>query len=116
MRGMQATLSIFGMFLGMSAIFLGVEGDEHAVLSAVLLVAFALVFIAVGLLETSPKIADIIGAVFLLCLSLGSAVLGVFRFSNASYDITLPVSFQLGYAVVFGTVAIAQLVRKRRAP
>ncbi len=50
MRGMQATLSIFGMFLGMSAIFLGVEGDEHAVLSAVLLVAFALVFIAVGLL------------------------------------------------------------------
>ena len=116
MRGMQATLSILGMFLGMSAIFLGVEGDEFAVLFSVLLVAFASVFIAAGLLETSPKIADNIGAVFLLCLSLGSAVLGVFRFSNAGYDITLPVAFQLGYAVVFGTVAIAQLVRMRRAP
>ncbi len=112
---MKATLSILGMFLGMSAIFLGVGGDESAVLFSVLLLAFALVFIAAGLLA-SPKIADNIGAVFLLCLSLGSAVLGVFRFSNAGYDITLPAAFQLGYAVVFGTVAIAQLVRMRRAP
>ncbi len=113
---MQATLSILGIFLGMIAIFLGVEGDESAVLFSVLLVAFTLVFITVGLLETSHKIADNIGAVFLLCLSLGSAVLGVFRFSNTGYDITLPAAFQLGYAVVFGTAAIAQLVRMRRAP
>ena len=101
-----------GMVLGLVSVSLGVESDQVPILLAVGIISFVVAFVVAGLLETSPKVADRIGWVYLLSLSLGSAVLGALRVLNWDGNSTIAASFQLGYAFIFGVVAITQLFKK----
>ena len=109
---MLAMLTILGMALGLASVSLGVESDQIPFLFAVGIISFLVVLVVSGLLVTSAKAADRIGWLYLIILALGSAALGAARVLNSEGDITIAASFQLGYALVFGTVAIVQLFKK----